>query len=221
MANPREKRTYTSPQRQEQARATRLKMLEAARRLFVANGYVTTTLPAIAREAGVSAATVTATFRTKLGVFEALSVWSVRDDEIARPLAEQPWWREMLDELDPARQLARHASNVRRIHDRTTDLFEIARSAAGAEPEVAALRRRLGEAHLSDDRQVAQSLAQKGALGPGVTPEQATDLLWALGSADLYRLLVVDRVWPREQYEQWLASAWIHALLNPRIDHTT
>jgi hypothetical protein len=30
---------------------------------------------------------------------------------------------------------------------------------------------------------------------PGVTIEARTDLLWTLGSAELYRLLVVERGW--------------------------
>ncbi len=121
----------------------------------------------------------------------------------------------MLREPDPSRQLALHAANIRRIHERTTDLFEIVRGAATAEPEIAALRRELGEAKLRDDQLVAESLAEKSALG-GVTLEHSRDLLWALGSAELYRLFVVERGWQPAQYEQWLAAAWIHDLLGPR-----
>jgi len=50
-------------------------------------------------------------------------------------------------------------------------------------------------------------------LRPGLAVAQATDLLWALGSAEMYRMLVVDRGWPPQQYEGWLASTLIHALL--------
>jgi hypothetical protein len=48
-----------------------------------------------------------------------------------------------------------------------------------------------------------------------LTAEHAADLLWALGSAELEWLLVVERGWPPEQYQQWLAVAWVHALPEP------
>lgn len=216
MTESRKKRPYHSRQRQEQAQATRQKILEAARHLFAAHGYVATTLPAIAREAGVAAATVTAVFGAKVALLDVLIKWAVRGDAEPAPLAMREWWQEMLSEPDPIRQLILYAAIARRIHERTTDLFEIVRGAATVEPEIAVLRRDLKESHLQDDRQVAESLARKEALGRGVTVEHATDLLWALGSAELYRLLVVERGWPPEQYEQWLAAAWVHALLGPR-----
>jgi AcrR family transcriptional regulator len=215
MSEPAKKRPYYSRLRQERAQATRQKILEAARRLFAAQGYVATTLSAIAAEAGVAAATVTAVFSTKLALLDALISWAVRGDVEPTPIATREWWQAMLYEPDQVRQLTLHAANIRRIHERTADLFEIVRGAATAEPEIAALRRKLGEAKLQDDRRVAESLAQKGALAGGVTVEHGGDLLWALGSAELYRLLVVERGWPPEEYEQWLAAAWIQALLGP------
>jgi len=46
------------------------------------------------------------------------------------------------------------------------------------------------------------------------TVEQAADIIWALGSHDLYRMLVIDRGWVPQQYEQWLAASLMHALLD-------
>ena len=216
MSKSRETRPYRSPLRQERAQATRQYILEAARQLFAAHGYVATTLAAIAGEAGVAPATVTAIFGTKLALVDALIKWTVRGDESQEPLSARPWWLEMLDESDPRSRLKLYAANVRRIHQRTTDLFEIVRSAAAAEPELATLRHKLGESHYQDDRKMAESLVQRGALQADMRVEYATDLLWALGSADLYRILVINRSWSPEQYEQWLAAAWIHDLLGQR-----
>src|SRR5215217_1150267 len=119
------KRRYHSPQRQVQAQATRQSILDAARRLFAAQGYAATTLPTIAHEAGVAAATVSAVFGTKLTLLNELIRSAVRGDAGPAPLAQRQWWQEMLNDPDPVRQLARHAADIRRIHDRTTDLFEI------------------------------------------------------------------------------------------------
>jgi len=212
MSEPDKKRPYHSRLRQEAAEATHRNILEAARRLFAAHGYVPTTISAIASEAGVSVATVTVGFGTKLALLEAVVKWDVRGEATPLPLAARPWWQEILRDPDPRRRLARYAKNVRRFHERTTDLFEIVRSAAAAEPALATLRRKLGESHYQDDRRMAELLAQQGVLS-GVTIELATDLLCALGSADLYRVLIIDRSWTPERYEQWLAATWIHALL--------
>ena len=213
MGEPEKKRRYHSPRRQQQAEETRRAILEAARRLFAAQGYAATTLPAIGREAGVSAPTVPAAFGTKLAILDALIRVEVRGDEAPTPLAARPHWQELLREPDPCRQLILIAASLRHIHERTTDIFEIVRGAATAEPEIAALRRSLNAQRLEDKRLLAQSLENKQALRPGLTVAHATDLLWALGSADVYRMLVVDRGWSPEQYEQWLASSLVHSLL--------
>src|SRR4051794_19396327 len=207
------KRTYYSPRRQEQARETRQKILAAAQRLFASHGYIATTLPAVAREAGVSPATITVVFGTKPALLDALIKSAVRGDDAPAPMSQRSWWQDMLRQPDPAHQLALYAAITQRIHERTTDIAEIVRGAAAADPELAAIRQALGESRLQDDREVAQVLADKAALAPGITPEQATDQLWALGSSEVYRMLVVERGWSPEQYEQWLASSLICSLL--------
>ena len=207
------KRTYHSPRRQEQARETRQRILAAALRLFVSDGYVATTLPAVAQEAGVSAATISVAFGTKLKLLDALIKESVRGDDAPAPLATRPWWQEMLREPEPVRQIRLYASIARRIRERTTDIAEIVRGAATADPEIAALRRGLSESRLQDNRMLAEALAAKEALALGITVERATDLLWTLDSVETYWMLVVERGWSPDEYEEWLASVLIHLLL--------
>ena len=60
-------RRYDSTRRREQAAATRREILEAAQRLFERDGYVATTMAAIAAEAGVALKTVYLAFETKSG----------------------------------------------------------------------------------------------------------------------------------------------------------
>ena len=119
----------------------------------------------------------------------------------------------MLQEPNPTKQLTLYGANVRNIHERTTDIFEIVRGAATADAELAALQRNLTESRLEDVRMVAQSLAMKDALKISITVEQATDILWALGSADIYRMLVDDRSWSPSQYQQWLGRTLMDSLL--------
>ena len=214
MNEPHQKRRYHSPQRQQQAQLTRQKLLDAARRLFAAHGYAATTLPDIAREAQVAAPTVTAVFGTKARLLTDLINLVVRGDSESPPLAQRSWWQAMLSEPDPRRQLALHATNARHIHERSADVATIVGGAATADPEIGAILRQLATRRHEDARMVAQSLDQKGALAAGMTVERATDVLWALCSHDIYRMLVIDRSWPPEEYERWLASSFIHSLLD-------
>lgn len=211
------KRRYHSPQRQQQAGLTRRKLLDAARRLFAAQGYAATTLSAIAREAGVSPPTVTAVFGTKARLLNDLVNLMVRGDAESPPLTQRPWWQAMLSAPDPREQLMLHATNVRHIHERSADVAEIVRGAATADPEIASMLRHLASGRLTDARMVAQSLDGKQALAPNVTVERAADVLWALCSHDPYRMLVVEQHWPSEDYEHWLASSLIHSLLDQPV----
>ncbi len=213
MSHLRPKRRYHSPQRQEQAVLTRRKIIESARRLFVEQGYAATTLPAIARDAGVSAPTVTAVFGTKASLLDAVINLGVRGDVATAPLVERPSWREMLAEPDPRRQLRLHAANVRRIQEASADIAEITRGAATADPEIAAILKQRQATRLEDVQTIAHSLARKQALAPGVTVARAGDLVWVLSGAELYRMLVVERGWSPDEYENWLASTLSDSLL--------
>lgn len=80
------RRRYESPRRREQAEATRRAILDAARLRFERDGYVATTIAAIAEEADVSAKTVYTAFDTKSGVLRALWHLLLRGDEDERPV---------------------------------------------------------------------------------------------------------------------------------------
>jgi hypothetical protein len=56
-------------------------------------------------------------------------------------------------------------------------------------------------------------LGEHGALRGDLTPEEATDVLWALTGYDLYRALVVERGWAAMRYETWLADVLSQRLL--------
>src|SRR5688572_11109375 len=102
-------RPYNSPRRREQAAATRREILEAAQRLFERQGYATTTMAAIAAEAGVALKTVYVAFETKSGVLRALWNLLLRGDDGETPVADRSWYREVVEEPDSQRQLRLNA----------------------------------------------------------------------------------------------------------------
>src|SRR5262245_61569473 len=108
---PSVKRRYDSPLRREQAAATPTAILEAAERLFAERGYVGTSVAEIAAAAGVALKTVYAAFGTKAEVLRALWNLRMRGDDEPVPMAERPWFRELVEEPDPRRRLALVARN--------------------------------------------------------------------------------------------------------------
>ena len=200
------KRRYDSPRRREQAAATRLEILEAAQRLFEQDGYAATTMAAIATEARVALKTVYVAFETKSGVLRALWNLRLRGDHNEVPVAQQQWYREVVEEPDPERQLRLNAHNSRAGKRRIAALAEVIRSAAPLDPDIAALWTRIGSEYHANQRMIVESLNEKGALKPGLDVQRATDVLWTLNHPNLWQLLVGERGWPPEQYEQWCAD---------------
>src|SRR3954447_2954219 len=113
MAEPVKPRRYDSPRRRAQAEATRREILDAAERLFVRDGYAATTMAAIARGAGVPLKTVYVAFETKSGVLRALWNLRLRGDQADVPIQDRAWYREVLAEPDPERELRLGAHEAR------------------------------------------------------------------------------------------------------------
>src|SRR4249919_3469422 len=92
-----DKRPYHSPLRQEQALATRQRILDAALELFGAHGYGATSIAAVAREAGVVPETIYATFGSKRGMIDGLTERAAPPQVLAEldmewnRLAGDPW----------------------------------------------------------------------------------------------------------------------------------
>jgi AcrR family transcriptional regulator len=170
----------------------------------------------IAQKAGVALRTVEAVFGTKATLLMTLRDVTIVGDDEAIPVAERSWFREMLDEPDPQRQLQRFAAVTCRIKQRTARLNEVIRRAAPGDPEIGALWREVQEQLMADHRMVATRLAANGALREELDVERATEILWLLNHPSVYYLAIVEGGWPEEQFETWLAEAFIHHVLKKR-----
>jgi AcrR family transcriptional regulator len=214
MAQPvKPKRRYDSTRRREQAAATRLEILEAAQRLFERDGYTATTMAAVATEAGVALKTVYLAFETKAGLLRALWHLRLRGDEDDVPIAERQWYRDVIAEPDPERQLRLGARNARQVKGRAANLMRAMRDAAGADADSAALWRRIQDDFLANQRAVVDAIDAKGGLAPGLDAARAADILWTLNHPDVWHLLVGERGWTPEEWEQWFADTACAQLL--------
>jgi AcrR family transcriptional regulator len=206
-------RPYRSLRRQEQARATRASILDAARELFVDRGYIGTTIQAIADRAGVSPETVFAVFGNKRSLLSSVVDVAIVGDDAPVPLLERDWVQAMREERDPRRRVKILARNGRLILERIAPISEVMRGAASADPQIRALWERYSSQRLAGQRELIRIVGAGGYLRKGLSADAAADTVFALGSPDVYRLLTVDRGWPPVRFERWYADALVRLLL--------
>jgi len=211
---PAVKRPYDSPRRRAQAGATRRAVLEAARALFLEQGYVATTIDAIAAAAAVSPETVYARFGNKRTLLARLVDVSIAGDDDAPPILQQDWVQRMRDEPDVRRRIRILAGNGRAILERRAAVDEVVRGAAAADPEMAALRE-LGKAQRhAGQQELLRIVMGEAALRTGLDIDSAADVVYALGSPETWQLLVVDRAWTADRFERWYGDAIERLLLD-------
>ena len=210
------KRPYESPRRRAQADATRRDILEAAQRLFERSGYAATTMAEIATEAGVALKTIYLAFGTKSGLLRTLWNLLLRGDESDLPVSERRWYLDVLEEKNPERQLRLNASNSATGKRRLSAILEVIRNGASVDADIAALWQRIQVEYHANQRAIVERIHERGHLEPTLDVEHASDILWALNHPNNWRLLVVERGWTPEQYEQWIGDLACAQLLRRR-----
>lgn len=181
--------------------------------LFVERGYGATTIEAISERADVPPATVYRLFSSKRGILKALFDVSIAGDHEAVPLPERPQIKALLADPDPRQQLGGFVAIAVQVNARIGPLYRILVSAAGSDGDAAALLEELNAERHKGQRQLASALARSGALRPGVRERDAVDVIHALMSPEVYRLLVLDRGWSPDRYERWLTDLLADQLL--------
>jgi AcrR family transcriptional regulator len=207
------KRTYNSPRRQQQAAATRRSILEAAERLFERDGYLATTMEAIATEAGVALKTVYLPFSTKSGLLRALWDLRLKGDDGDPPVVEHEWFRAVMEEQDPVRKLELNARNSRAAKMRIGPLFKVIRGAAEIDSDCSALWSLIQSDFHANQRMIVDDIHRVGQLRRGLGVGRGTDILWTLNHPDVWALLVGERGWSPQAYETWLARTSCTQLL--------
>lgn len=205
--------TSRSGRGQARTRLARAAVVEAASALFVERGYAATTVEAISERSDVPPATVYRLFSTKLGILRSLLDLSVGGAEPTAELADQPAAQALLADPDPVRQLTGFAAICSEVNARTEPLYRILVSAAGSDPDAAALLADRTRRRSSGQGLIARSLAHAGALRPGLREREAADIIHALMSPEMFALLVADRGWTPRRYRQWLTRTLIDQLL--------
>jgi AcrR family transcriptional regulator len=199
------RREYHAPLRREQAQATRLRILEAARTLFIDRGYAAVTVHDIAAAAGVAYPTVYAIFRTKPALARGIIEAAFEVEDVGHLIAEARASR------DPEVWLRTVATVSRRLNERFASVIRFMRESGDPDLHGDALKLEARRYRTQSD--LGAMLRSSGRLRSDVSPAEAVALIWAMSGPDMYARLVLERRWSSARFEAWLGGALIGLLL--------
>jgi hypothetical protein len=95
---------------------------------------------------------------------------------------------------------------------RIAPIMRVVRDAAGIDPDMADQWTTNEQQRATAYRVLAQQLADRGALKSSISVDDATDILIALVSIEVY-LLLAARGWSPRRWEEWITTMLTAALL--------
>jgi len=191
---------------------TEAKIAASATALFCREGYVDTTMAAIAKGAGVAVQTLYLRHGSKAAILSAALDIAVAGDAEPITVTNRDLYQRALAEPDAATALADFAVFVRAICDRTHLLYDVIRSAA-ADPEVAEVLEKNRQERATGIRAFADVLSTRDRYDVEVPVQRAADLIYVLGTEDGYLSFVLDRGWTPDEWEHWLVDTLTAQLL--------
>jgi len=201
------KRRYDNSRRQAQAQATRLKVIEAAKRLFIQHGYPATTIETIAEAADTPLPTLYRLFGSKRALLTAVLDTSLGGDDQPIAFADRPAVRAARAEPDPVTMVNAFARIARELMDRSSAIQHVLATAAQVDPDAAELLAEIRRQRHTGQSRIVAALNARDALDPGLDTSEAADIVYTLLSPEVHRILTVERGWPADRYERWIARS--------------
>jgi AcrR family transcriptional regulator len=197
------KRNYDNSRRLAQVRATRLRVIEAAKRLFIESGYPATTIEAVADAADVSLPTLYRLFGSKRALLAAVLDTSFGGDDEPIAFGDRPAVRAARAEADPVKMVEAFGRVLTDLMERTSAILHVLATAAQVDPEAADLLAEIRRQRYTGQSRIVAALAERDALNPDLDPAQAADMVYAYMSPDVHRILTIERGWTSQDYELW------------------
>jgi AcrR family transcriptional regulator len=201
------KRQYESELRNEAANATRRRVLNAAKTLFVRHGIDGVTIAQIADKAGVAASTVYATYKSKEGILRGLlraALFGPRFEEAQAKLAGV---------TDPVALIRLSAHIARAIYEGESSELGLMRGASAYSPALRKLEQEFENNRFEMQEERNKLLFAQSKQRSGLALDEARRLLWMYTSRDIYRMLVQEGGWTPDRYQQWLSDTLVNALV--------
>lgn len=207
------KRKYDSSRRRAQALETQSQIIEAARKLFIENGYSGVSIETIARKAKASPETIYSVFKNKRTILSRTMDLAAGRDGNPVPIILRSYIQEVTMERDQQKQIQMFASRMQIFFSHIAPLMEVVRAAAKTEPEIEKILKKYLDERYQGMGFFIDCLLANGPLRSGLSKLTAVETIWTLASAEVYNLLVRDRGWSGEDYEIWLTETLGRLLL--------
>jgi AcrR family transcriptional regulator len=165
----------------------------------------------IAERADVARDTVHAIFGNKARVLTALIDLRLVPDAGVDNITQRPDALAIRDEPDQRKQIELFANFIAGISTGIQPVFEILRTASAVEFEMAKVFEEMDRYRMINMQTYAKWIAARGPLR--VNTRRAGEIIWAITSPDVSRMLCEEIGWTESQHARWLADTLIRILL--------
>lgn len=211
-SEPPSTRAYVSELRQEQAAATRERVVQAAAELFAEKGYAGTTMPAIARRARVSTETVQ-NHGPKVQLLRAAIAATSFGGTPGGAVADTELGRQLVAEVDtPAAAAQAGASVLATINQGAHGVWAAFSEASRSDPVLAAELRALTEEIAGQTRLTLQGWERRGWLRADLPLETLVRRATAIASVELWDRVVRTEGRSRDEYVDLVAGMLLDLL---------
>jgi AcrR family transcriptional regulator len=211
MPKPKEKRSYNTTKRSTQSEATKIHILNIAKRLFQESGFDKVTIENIAAESGFSIPTVYSKFKSKRGILSGI-IDSALPEETHDMLVN-----EIYSSTSAKKMLQRIAQLTRKLYEAEQEHMDWAKNATIIDPAFKDLENAKETRRYERQKKALNLIYKQGVICKSLSRTKAKDILWAFTGRDLYRMLVIERNWSANEYETWLGNILVRSLLSPTI----
>ncbi|QHE69152.1 TetR/AcrR family transcriptional regulator [Rhodococcus sp. ZPP] len=204
------RRTYSSPLRAESARRTRVLVRDAAARLFVDRGYVSTTVRTVAEAAGVATRTVFTAFPGgKAELFHEALAAAIEGGDDSMPTVYASASRDG----DPVERILDEVVGYGAdVLERAGTLMLTSIKSSGADEDMRRFAEEGARASAANAMTLAEGLAAHDLLRPEISVQRAADVLFTVVSPQVHSMLRHDCGWDIDEYRNWV-KAMIRASL--------
>lgn len=213
MNEPVKTRAYTSSVRTQQAEQTRIAILDAARALFVDQGYRRTTVLQIAERAGVNVDTIYHAVGRKPELMRELVETSLSGRSEAVPAERRPYVIQIKAAATAGEKIDIYAAAITEIHLRMAPIFLALRDAALTDEACRTLWKDIADRRARNMLDFAADLRATGELRADLDDRRIADIIWSMNAVEYWVLMVEERGWSPAEFEAWIADAWRRLLL--------
>ncbi len=205
-------RSYRSPRREEQAAATRRRILRAAKQLFTTKGYPDTSVAEVARRAKVSVDTLYASVGRKPQLLLAVHDMVLGSADEPIPAEQRDYVAAMRAAIGARAKLATYAEAMERLLPHTVPLAESLRVAAQTDRDCRKVWDGLNQRRADNMHRLAADLRSTGELRDDLTDDDVAHLVWMTNSPEYYQLATSGGRTPK-QYADQVLDLWTRTLL--------